>query len=199
MEIITADDSCVQKAANAIKKGKTIVFPTDTVYGLLADATNKKAVAKNFKIKKRDTSKSFPIFVKDIAMAKELTEIDKKQENFLKKSWPGKVTAVLKRKHKSKNQKIRVYGIAGDTIALRIPNHNLILKMLKLVNKPLIGTSANISGLPASGKIEEIKKQFKGRKFQPDLIFDAGEFGLSESKPSRIVDLTGKKQKILRK
>ncbi len=66
----------------------------------------------------------------------------------------------------------------------------------KKINKPLTGTSANISGQPTSHKIEEVLQQFKNQKYQPDLIVDAGN--LPKSKPSKVIDLTGKKLKILR-
>src|SRR3972149_7271424 len=82
-------------AAKAIKAGKVVICPTDTVYGLVADATNKAAVGKVFQIKKREKSKSVPIFVKDIASARKLAEIDKNQEKLLRSVWPGKTTAVL--------------------------------------------------------------------------------------------------------
>ena len=70
----------IDLAAKAIKRGKVVVCPTDTVYGLVADATNKAAVGKVFQIKKREKSKSVPSFVKDIASARKLAEIDKNQE-----------------------------------------------------------------------------------------------------------------------
>ncbi|TSC75231.1 MAG: Sua5/YciO/YrdC/YwlC family protein [Parcubacteria group bacterium Gr01-1014_30] len=184
-----------QEAAKAVRQGKVLVCPTDTVYGLVCDATNKKAVEKLFKVKKRKLSKFLPIFVKDISMAKRLAHIDKKQEKFLRKVWPGKVTAVLERKTKSAKRKI--YGIDKNKIGLRIPNYKLVLDLLKNTNRPLTGTSANISGKPASTKIGEVLRQFSGKKHKPDLIINRGN--LPKSKLSRVVDLTGKKIKILRK
>jgi len=203
----------IKKAIKFIKEGRVLVCPTDTVYGLICDATDKKAVEKLFRIKKRPRQKAIPIFVKDIRMAKKLAEIDKRQEVFLKKVWPGKITAVLKSKIKSRasrqrgeageenevlcdHQKSKIYGIDRKTIALRIPKYKLVLELLKKTNKPLTGTSANISGQPASGKIKEILKQFEGRKYQPDLILDTGN--LPKSKPSRVLDLTVFPPKILR-
>jgi len=182
----------VKIAKNSIKKGEVLVCPTDTVYGLICDATNKKAVKKLFKIKKRLKEKAIPIFVKDIKMAKNLAKIDKKQEKFLKKVWPGKVTLVLKRKRGQK-----IYGVDKKTIGLRIPKYKLVNVLLKKLNRPLTGTSANISGKPPSTKIKEVMRQFKNQKIQPDLILDAGN--LKPSKPSTVIDLTKKKPKILRK
>ena len=184
----------LKNLAREIKKGRVIVCPTDTVYGLLADATNKKAVEKIFKIKKRPKTKPLPIFIKDLETAKRLAIIDKNQERFLKKAWPGKITAVLKRK--AANRKQKIYGIDKKTIALRISKYKLVLELLKAINKPLTGTSANISGKPATTKIKDILRQFQNKKFQPDLILNTGN--LKSSKPSKVIDFTGKRPKILR-
>ena len=191
----------INQAVQELKKGKVVVCPTDTVYGLIADATDKKAVEKIFKIKKRPKNKPIPIFVKDLEMAKKIAEIDDSQEKFLKKAWPGKITVVLKLKIKNyfkiKNLKFKIYGINRNTIALRIPKNKLVLRLLKKINRPLVGTSANVSDQPPSGNLKAVLRQFEGQKLQPDLIIDAGN--LKKSKPSKVVDLTGKKLKILRK
>lgn len=179
------------KLINTIKEAKILVCPTDTVYGLISDATSQKAVKKIFQIKKRKIQKSLPIFVKDIKMAKEIAEISKKQENFLKKVWPGKVTVILKRKGRRK-----LYGVNKKTIALRIPKYKLINILLQKLNQPLTATSANISNFPASTKIEEVIAQLKNKKHQPDFIIDAGN--LKKSRPSIIIDLTFPEPKILR-
>ncbi len=183
MEIVKLKGKTIGKAAEAILKGQIVVFPTDTIYGLLCDVGNRKAMSKLFKIKGRAKNKQVPVFVKDIKMAKRFCYIDKKQEEFLKKVWPGKVTVVLKSKE-------------GGTLGLRIPRGDFIRKLMSAVNRPISGTSANISGKPGSGRITEIIKQFKGRKCQPDLIVDAGN--LKKSRPSTIVDLTAIPPKILR-
>ncbi|MFH1181198.1 MAG: L-threonylcarbamoyladenylate synthase [bacterium] len=181
-----------KKAVEIIKNGGVVIAPTDTVYGLICDAANKKAVEKIFKIKKRPKSKPLPIFVKDLKMAKEIAEIDRKQEKFLKKVWPGKVTARLERK----KSKIKLYGVDKDTIAIRIPKYRLLLGLAEQLNRPLAQTSANISGKIAPAKIQEILKQFSSKKYQPDLVIDAGD--LPQNKPSKIIDLTIWPPKILR-
>ena len=187
----------VETTIKLIKEGEVIICPTDTVYGLICDATNEKAVEKLFKIKKRTKRKPIPIFVKDLKMAEKFADIDKNQEKFLKKVWPGKITTVLKRKNKL--PKI-LFG-RTKTIGLRIPNYEIINQLLMIINSPLTGTSANISNFPPSTKIKEVLKQFKNQpptKFgggQPDLIIDAGN--LPKSKPSIIIDLTEFPPKIL--
>lgn len=181
----------VKKTTELLKQGKVIICPTDTVYIPAADASNKRAVKKVFLIKKRSPLKPIPIFVKNIRMAKKLAKIDKEQEKFLQLVWPGKITVILKRK----KAKIKLYGVDEETIALRIPNFKLVNLLLEKLNKPLVGTSANISGKPSSGILEEVLQQFKGSKNQPDLIVDAGRL---PGRPSMVIDLTVTPPKILR-
>ncbi len=191
MEVVKQSKPALNKAVLAIKKGKVIICPTDTVYGFIADAANKKAVEKIFKLKKRSRQKPLPVFVKDIKMTRDLAVIDKNQKRILKRYWPGKYTFVLKRKHGTK-----LYGVVKDTIALRIPNYKFLNDLLKKINKPLTQTSVNISGQPSLIKIADIISQF-GRTGLPMLIIDAGN--LPKRKPSVIIDLTKDKNKILRK
>lgn len=182
----------IEMAGQIIKKGRVMVYPTDTVYGLLCDAQNKQAVEKVFKIKKRIFRKPIPFFVKDIKMARRLAKINKTQEKFLKEVWPGKVTAILERK----KSRIKLYGVDKKTIGLRVSNYKMVNALLGKLNRPLAGTSANISGENASIKIKEVLKQFKNQKYQPDLIISAGN--LPKSKPSTVLDLTTLPPKVLR-
>lgn len=184
MRVLKASKQNLNQTAKAIKRGQVIICPTDTVYGLLCNTDSKRAVDKLFKIKKRSSKKPIPVFVKNINMAKKIAKINKKEEDFLRRVWPGKVTAVLM----SKKDK--------GTIGIRIPKYKFVLELLKKVNHPLTGTSANISGRPPSTKIKEVLKQFQNQKHQPDLILDAGN--LKPSNPSMVVDLT-QDFKILRK
>ena len=98
----------LSQATLVLKKGGVVICPTDTVYGFLADASNKKAVDKIYKIKKRPKSDPLSIFVKDLKMVGELAEINEKQAKTLKKYWPGKYTFILKRKprYTRKNKKL---------------------------------------------------------------------------------------------
>ena len=177
--------------AKLVKAGNVVIFPTDTVYGFLADATNKEAVKRVFQIKQRSFKKLLPLFVKDIEMAKKIAYISKGQEKFLRKSWPGKVTVVLKRKKSS----IKLYGVRQETIALRIPKFNPINFLLKELGVPLVGTSANIAGEPSSGKLKEVLKQFKGKQHQPNFAVDGG---VLSGKLSKVVDITTRPYTILR-
>ncbi|MFZ2414482.1 MAG: L-threonylcarbamoyladenylate synthase [Minisyncoccia bacterium] len=183
-EIITA-------TIQILKEDGVIVAPTDTVYGMLADATNELAIKKLYKIKDRSEDKALPIFVRDIVMAQELAIISQEQQSYLEKNWPGKVTTILERK-----DSINIFGVENKTIALRVPSYSFINLLLEKINLPLSGTSANISGEPSSTKIDEILKQFENKEMQPDLIINAGD--LEESQPSTIIDLTEADLKIVR-
>ena len=182
----------VKIMVKSIKQGEVVVCPTDTVYGLLADATSEIAVKKLLKIKKRKAQKPIPIFVKDIKTAKNLAYINNQQEKFLKKVWPGKVTVILRPKRKFP----KGIGKPKKEIGLRVPNYKIINQLLLIINRPLTGTSANLSGKPPSTKIKEVLKQFKNQKHQPDLIIDAGN--LPKSKSSTVLDSTIWPPKTLR-
>jgi len=174
----------IGETVEVIKIGGVAIVPTDTVYGLIADAMNKETVKKVFQIKKRTFKKPIPIFVKDLKMARSLAIINKSQEKFLKKVWPGKATVILK----AKNQKFPKGVVSVDKkIGLRISNYKIINQLLLILKCPLTGTSANISGKPESTKIKEILNQFTNQKQKPDLILDAGNLKLSL--PSTVIDL----------
>jgi L-threonylcarbamoyladenylate synthase len=188
MEAIKLNKKSLEKSLKVLKQGGIVIFPTDTVYGFLADATNKKAVAKIFKIKKRLRSKPLPVFISDIKIAKDLAEIGNKQIKVLKNKWPGKYTFVFKIK-----KSIKLFGQDKNTIALRIPKFKPLNNLLKKIGKPLVQTSVNVSGESALIKISDIINQFKNKDI---LMVDAGN--LKKSKPSKIIDLASNKLKILR-
>ena len=196
------DRKIIQKAAEIIKKGGLVIFPTDTVYGLLADARNEKVVEKIFKIKKRPKNKPLAIFIKDLKTAKKYAFFNEKQEKFLKKNWPGKTTVILKSKNPALRDPAKRDNLAkglmakNKTIGLRIPDCKLINSLLEKINFPLAQTSANISGGEATTKIREVLEQFADKRITPDLIIDAGD--LPQNKPSKIVDLTKEKSQIIR-
>jgi L-threonylcarbamoyladenylate synthase len=180
MEVLKLSLKSLKSAADCIRKGKVVIFPTDTVYGFIADASNKKAVNKIFSIKKRQKGKPLPVFINNIKKAKELAAISKNQEEILKKHWPGKTTFIFKKKNGKK------------TIALRTPDYRFLNILLRKMDKPLVQTSVNISGKPVLNKIDDIIEEF-GDKV--DLIIDTGNF--PKRKSSKIIDLT-KGKKIIR-
>jgi L-threonylcarbamoyladenylate synthase len=183
--VVKKSEAALNEAINILSAGGIVICPTDTVYGFLADATNKKAVDKIYKIKKRPKSKPLAVFVKNFKMAKELAEIDEKQKKIIKKYWPGKYTFILKRK------KIDVGRLS--TIGLRVPKYKFLNDLLKKIDRPLVQTSVNVSNNPCLVKISDIIERFGELDV---LIIDGGN--LRKSKPSKITDLAGKYRKVLR-
>lgn len=181
-----------RKVVGLIKRGKIIVYPTDTVYGLICDAKNENAVQKIFKIKKRNYKKPIPVFVRDMKMAKKIAFIGNQEEEFLKSAWPGKTTVILKPKRKF----IKGIGKPKKEIGLRIPKYKPLNYLLGKINCPLAQTSANISGEVNPDSVKEILRQFKDKNYQPDLIINGG---ILSRKPSMIINLTKTLPKILRK
>jgi len=179
----------LSKAVSVLKKGGVVICPTDTVYGFLADASNKKAVEKIYKIKKRPTSKPLPVFVCDMNMAHKLAHIDERQEKMLRTFWPGKYTFVLKRKP------VKLYGVDKKTIALRIPKQAFLQTLLKKVHKPLVQTSVNISAQEPLKSAQAIFEVF-GKNRLVELIIDAGV--AKKGKSSKVMDITTHTIKTLR-
>jgi len=193
MQIIKQSKLALGLAVKAINQGKVVVCPTDTVYGFVADASNKKAINKIFKIKNRPKTKPLAVFVKDLKMAKSLAEISEKQAKILKSKWPGKYTLVLKLKKIEDGPLSNLVKGKDGTIALRVPKYKFLNDLLKKINKPLAQTSVNISGKPPLTKISDIIEQFGKSDL---LIIDAGN--LKKSNPSKIIDLSKDKIKVLR-
>ena len=197
MKIIKVDlnsdfPEAIKEAVAVLRLGGAIVYPTDTLYGLGANALEPTAVERIFKIKNRAREKPLPIVVRNIKWAKELAYIYQKEEKSLNAVWPGAVTVILPRRNI-----VPATATAGQPgVALRVPNHPFVDKLLGWYGYPLTATSANISGEEPSMKISEIINIFEGIYHKPDLIIDAGD--LPESEPSTILDLTTDRPKILR-
>ena len=187
MEILKQSKEALNKAVLVLKNGGVVICPTDTVYGFLADAENKKAVEKIYKIKDRPKSKPLPIFVKDLKMAKELALVDERAAKILQKFWPGKYTFRLK--SKIKNQKSKLYGVDKKTIAIRIPKYKFLNDLLEKINRPLVQTSVNISSQESLKNIKAILTTFKKNRLV-GLIIEGGSD--KKRKSSKIMDLTSR-------
>lgn len=191
-ENLRDSEEAIVEAAKIMLSGGTVVFPTDTVYGLGCDATNEYAVKKVFKIKGRKETKPMAIIVRDLEMAKKVAFVDKRLEKALNIIWPGAVTAVLWRKYKLPE----ILTAKEQTIGLRIPDYKLTHLLAENMGRPYVATSANISGRQATTKIDEVLEYFKESFLKPDLILDAGDLKFCE--PSTVLDLSKAKPKIVR-
>lgn len=182
----------IREAVNILSYGGTIVYPTDTLYGLGANALNDIAVRKVFRIKCRSFSKPLPMIVRDLYWVKNLAEIKPYHEKVLKQVWPGKVTVVLTKKEIVPDALTAEFNSVG----IRIPDYIFTDNLLTKFGYPLTSTSANVSGQVPTNDINKIIEIFSKSTLKPDLVIDAGI--LPKSEPSMIIDLTGKKLKILR-
>ena len=186
MKIIQGNKKNIKEIITALKNGAVLVLPTDTVYGLVCDATNKKAVSKIYKIKKRDKAKPLGIFVKSIKYVKKFSFINKDQEKILE---DNKITVILK----SKGRVFSNLVYKNKTIGIRVPKYKLLNCILDKFKNPIAQTSANISGKSATIKIKDILKDFKNEDV---LVVDTGN--LPKAKPSTIIDLSNNNIKIIR-
>lgn len=134
----------VERANDLILAGDLVAIPTETVYGLAADATNDKAVARIFEAKGRPAFNPLIVHVADIPMARRFVEFTPLAEKLATAFWPGPLTLVLRRK---KDSSVSLLASAGlDTLAVRAPNNFLAQALLKRSGRPLAAPSANISG-----------------------------------------------------
>ncbi|MCX7881454.1 MAG: L-threonylcarbamoyladenylate synthase [Patescibacteria group bacterium] len=177
-----------------LKNDGLVVFPSDTVYGLLTEATNERAVKKLINFKNRPPGKPISVFLSDFSMIDDYVFINKNQKNILKKLLPGPFTIILK----SKNKVCSLIESEKKTLGIRIPDFSLILELVKNFKKPITATSANISGHSPHYRVESLLKQLSDKKKELiDLIVNAGV--LPRNKPSTIIDITEDNFKILRK
>lgn len=192
--ILTKDNfkDVIKRTSQILKRGEVVVFPTDTLYALGVDASGTQAVDKFFALKKRPADKPVPIFVKDIEMARELAHVDEKQEDILKKFWPGPFTFVLRKKEGVSER----LSANTEKIGLRIPDDEFCQALLKELDSPITGSSANISGMESGREADKIIEQFKEYSVLPELIIDAGDLPISE--PSAVIDISGERPVILR-
>ena len=193
MEIIKFDNNlAIELAVGVIKRGGSIIYPTDTVYGLSVSAFKLDAVERLFKIKKRPETKPVPIMVKDIEMAKQLAYIDARIEKVLREVWPGQVTVILEKRSIVPD----VITAGRKTVGLRVPNYHFTQLLMENLDEPITATSANFSGELSLCSAAEIINIFNKAYPRPDLILDAGE--LPPSPPSTVLDLTTSQPKITR-
>jgi L-threonylcarbamoyladenylate synthase len=151
---------------------------------------NSTAVERIYEIKDRSESHPFPLLIADVKQLTALAEPIPELAWFLAtRFWPGGLTLVLSRKNS-----VPAYLASGPTIAVRIPNHPTCLTLLKHLARPLIGTSANISGQPAALTADEVRQQLERRI---DLIIDGGK--CPGRRESTVLDITREPPVVLRR
>ncbi|TSC86445.1 MAG: hypothetical protein G01um10148_431 [Parcubacteria group bacterium Gr01-1014_8] len=195
MEIVTLGKDlggCVLKASGILRHGGVIIFPTDTLYGLGADALSDEAVAKIYGVKGRNEGKPMHAIFANLEMAAEYAEINDAAIKLAKKFLPGALTLVLKKK-KGVDTGI-VKGI--DTIGMRIPDNDFCLDLAKTFGKPYTATSANKAGSPPQLSSKKVLEQLGRNAEQVDLVVDDGL--LPMRLPTTVVNVVSDYPVILR-
>lgn len=192
MEIVPLGEYDIfEKVVYALEAGNVVAIPTDTVYGLVADATNKEAIQKIFELKKRSPDNALGVFVSSIPMLEEYVQMPQEYYNGLSKLWPGPITAILK----SRNILPIVLHRSTPNIGVRIPDNAFLLEIIRRMGKPLVQTSANISGENPLTTAADIARVFNAQNGL-QYIIDAGEpIGAAQS---IAVDFTASPPRILR-
>ena len=176
-------------AEEYLSSGKIGVIPTDTIYGVAASALSKKAVARAYKILKRDTIKPFIVLIGSLADLKLFNvKLDKKTGIIIKKIWPGKISAILP----ISSAKFHYLHRGTKSLAFRLPKKKSLLTILQKTG-PLISTSANPQGKKPAKTISEAKKYFG------DSIDFYVNIGKIESQPSTLIEIKNGKIGVIRK
>ncbi|HAE42127.1 MAG TPA: threonylcarbamoyl-AMP synthase [Clostridiales bacterium] len=184
------DEEVIQEMSQIIRRNGTVVFPTETVYGLGANALSDEAVAKIFAAKGRPSDNPLIVHVSNMAQLDTIVEVIPETAKILiDKFWPGPLTLLFKKKRVISDM------ITGglDTVAVRMPSSKIALKLIEACDLPVAAPSANISGKPSPTSAEHVIKDLKGRV---DAIIDGGdcEFGLE----STVIDVLNETPMILR-
>ncbi len=171
-----------------LKKGGIIITPTDTVYGIMADAANDKAVKKVYEAKKRSFDKPLIVLVNSVEMLNDyVLEIDDITKRIIDKYWPGPLTILFK-----KNNRLSKYVSNNDYIGIRYPNNEIIINILNEFNKPVVSTSANISNNEVVTEVSMIPGELLEKV---DFVLDGGNLS---NESSTIIKVEDGKIEILR-
>ncbi len=190
LRFIAATSQAVREAAAIIREGGLVAFPTETVYGLGADALNALAVAQIFEVKNRPRFDPLIVHIADSSSIRKIcSPIDRRAMKLMERFWPGPLTLVL-----PKTQVIPDIVTAGlPTVAVRMPLHPVALELIKEAGTPIAAPSANPFGYLSPTTAEHVREQIGERV---DLILDGGRCSVGVE--STIIDLTGQVPAILR-
>ena len=163
------DSAAISAAAAMLRAGGLVAFPTETVYGLGADATNGRAVASIFVAKGRPHFNPLIVHVKDLEQAKEFAVFSSLAEELAQAFWPGALTLVLPRREDCRLSLLVSAGL--DTVALRAPSHPVVQRLIAEAGVPLAAPSANPSGRVSATQAAHVEEGFRGKL---DMILDGG-------------------------
>lgn len=184
-----ADAGSISRTVLALKEGKVIIYPTDTVYGIGCLSCFPASLDRVFKIKGRDPDKPLPALVSDIEEAGRYGLLEGIAAELSRSRWPGATTLILSERP---GAGLPPHLSRQGLVALRVPGHEWLREVIRLSGHPLAGTSANLSGQPPASSAGEIPA---GLRAAVDLLVDGGHCG---GKPSEIIDCTGPEPRRLR-
>ena len=175
---------------SVLKRGGLVAFPTDTVYGLGAGANIPQAVARVYQVKKRPLNMALPLLLADVSQISEVAEpVPAIAWLLANKFLPGALTIVL---YKSSSVP-DIVAAGGKTVAIRIPAHPVPIALIQGLGMPVVGTSANLSGMPSALTADEVHSQLGDRV---DLVINGGR--CSGGRESTVIDVTGEVPVVLR-
>lgn len=183
--------AAVRRAAALLRQGRLVSFPTETVYGLGADATSDRAVAAIYAAKRRPTFNPLIVHVADLASARRLAVFDARAERLARQFWPGPLTLVLRRRPGARLS--RLLGRGLSTVALRMPADPVALALIRRARRPLAAPSANRSGRVSPTRAGHVRASLGGRVA---MVLDGGpcRVGLE----STIIDVSATPARLLR-
>jgi tRNA threonylcarbamoyl adenosine modification protein (Sua5/YciO/YrdC/YwlC family) len=183
------DEETITRAVAAARRGRLIVMPTDTVYGIATRPDDHEATARLFEAKGRPRRLTLPVLVASTDEARRIAVFDDRAARLAAAFWPGALTLVLRRTEASRGWDL---GGDGSSIGVRVPDHPLAIELLGLAG-PLAVTSANRSGDPPAGDREELEAAFGDAV----AVYVAAN-GRIAGVASTVVDLTAREPSILR-
>ncbi len=178
----------IKRAAESLRDGGVIVYPTDTVYGLGCDITVKHAVERIVRIKGRDPKKPMSFVCADLTHISRFALVPNMAYRILKRFLPGPYTFILE----ASREVPRMLLTKQKTVGIRIPDHPVSRALVQALGNPVLSTSANLSGTEPLGDPDEIERTLGS---VTDLILDSGPLTLV---PSTVVSLVGDRVEILR-
>lgn len=184
----------LKETLKTLRKGELVIFPSDTVYGALVDATNENAVKKLIEFKNRPPGKAISVFIADFKMLNDYVSVGVNEEKILREILPGPFTVVLKSKHRVN----KLLESEKGTLGIRIPKYPLVVELTKSFGNPISATSANLGGSSPHYSVETLLNELPEKKKKLiNFVVDAGK--LPKNKPSTIIDMTSSDIKILRR
>lgn len=182
----------IKKAANGIRKGKLVLFPTETVYGIGANALDTNAVQKIFVAKGRASDNPLIVHISNINMLEQIVEnVGEIERKLINEFWPGPLTIIFNRKSENIIPDSVTAGL--NTVGVRMPSNKIARELIELSGVPIAAPSANVSGRPSGTNVQDIIEELDGKV---DYIIDGGKtiIGLE----STVIRVINKKIEILR-